>query len=86
MPHGCPPDTFPKTFMSMIDIHHDQVIDMVSIVRFTGMTDKWIYKLTQKEEFPKPIKLGRSYRWLESEITEWVNDKVMSSRNKEHKD
>lgn len=46
MPHGCPPDTFPKTFMSMIDIHHDQVIDMVSIVHFTGMTDKWIYKLT----------------------------------------
>ncbi|CNI42131.1 Uncharacterised protein [Yersinia pekkanenii] len=46
MPHGCPLDTFPKTFMSMIDIHHDQVIDMVSIVHFTGMTDKWIYKLT----------------------------------------
>ena len=31
--------------MSMIDIHSDQMVDMAFIVRFTGMTDKWFYKL-----------------------------------------
>ena len=54
--------------MSMIDIHSDQMVDMAFIVRFTGMTDKWFYKLIQEGKFPKPIKMGRSSRWLESEV------------------
>ncbi|WP_243421568.1 helix-turn-helix transcriptional regulator, partial [Morganella morganii] len=26
--------------------------------KLTGLTDKWFYKLIQKGQFPKPIKLG----------------------------
>ncbi|MCE9949917.1 helix-turn-helix transcriptional regulator [Hafnia paralvei] len=68
--------------MSMIDIHNDQMVDMAFIVHFTKMTDKWVYKLIQEGEFPKPIKLGRSSRWFESEIVIWLNKKVEASRDK----
>ena len=66
--------------MSMIDIHSDQMVDMAFIVRFTGMTDKWFYKLIQEGKFPKPIKMGRSSRWLESEGVLWFKDKINESR------
>lgn len=66
--------------MSMIDIHSDQMVDMAFIVRFTGMTDKWFYKLIQEGKFPKPIKMGRSSRWLESEVVMWFKEKINESR------
>ncbi|HAL6251736.1 TPA: AlpA family phage regulatory protein [Escherichia coli] len=66
--------------MSTIDIHSDQMVDMAFIVRFTGMTDKWFYKLIQEGKSPKPIKMGRSSRWLESEVVLWFKDKINESR------
>lgn len=42
--------------------------DMAFITGFTQLTDKWFYKLIQLGEFPKPIKLGRNSRWLQSEV------------------
>lgn len=66
--------------MSMIDIQNDQMVDMAFIVRFTKMTDKWIYKLIQEGKFPKPIKLGRNSRWFESEVITWLNERVKESR------
>lgn len=66
--------------MSTIDIHSDQMVDMAFIVRFTGMSDKWFYKLIQEGKFPKPIKMGRSSRWLESEVVLWFKDKINESR------
>lgn len=66
--------------MNTIDIRNDQMVDMAFIVDFTKMTDKWVYKLIQDGKFPKPIKLGRSSRWFESEIITWLNEKVKASR------
>lgn len=67
--------------MSMIDIHNDQLVDMAFIVRFTGMTDKWFYKLIQKGKFPKPVKMGRSSRWIEREVKEWLEERIRKSRS-----
>lgn len=66
--------------MNMIDIHNDQMVDMAFIIRFTKVTDKWIYKFIQEGKFPKPIKLGRSSRWFESEVIKWLNERVKESR------
>lgn len=66
--------------MNMIDIHNDQMVDMAFIVRFTGMSDKWFYKQIQEGKFPKPIKMGRSSRWLESEVVMWFKEKINKSR------
>ncbi|EKN4177081.1 TPA: AlpA family phage regulatory protein [Yersinia enterocolitica] len=66
--------------MSMIDIHNDKMVDMAFIVNFTGMSDKWFYKLIQDSKFPTPIKMGRSSRWLESEVVNWFKERINESR------
>lgn len=58
----------------------DQFVDMVFITQFTGLTDKWFYKLIQDGKFPKPIKFGRSSRWLKSEVEAWVQERIYESR------
>lgn len=59
---------------------NDQLVDMAFITGFTQLTDKWFYKLIQLGEFPKPIKLGRSSRWLQSEVEAWVQQRITNSR------
>ncbi|MCL6350158.1 helix-turn-helix transcriptional regulator [Pectobacterium polaris] len=58
----------------------DKMVDMVFITEFTGLSDKWFYKLIQDGLFPKPIKMGRSSRWLKSEIEMWVQERITESR------
>lgn len=59
----------------------DKMVDMVFITEFTGLSDKWFYKLIQEGQFPKPIKMGRSSRWLKSEIESWVQQRITDSRS-----
>ncbi|KFX19404.1 AlpA family transcriptional regulator [Pectobacterium betavasculorum] len=59
---------------------NDQFVDMAFITQLTGLTDKWFYKLIQLGEFPKPIKLGRSSRWLQSEVEIWLQQRIDQSR------
>ncbi|APY61129.1 AlpA family transcriptional regulator [Salmonella enterica subsp. enterica] len=62
-------------------ILNDQFVDMKFIIRLTGLTDKWFYKLIQDGLFPKPIKLGRSSRWLQSEVEVWLQQRIAESRD-----
>ncbi|AMH02166.1 MAG: AlpA family transcriptional regulator [Enterobacter asburiae] len=62
------------------DLMNDKLVDMVFITEFTGLSNKWFYKLIQEGEFPKPIKLGRSSRWLQSEIETWMQQRIVDSR------
>ena len=58
----------------------DRFVDMAFITHLTGLTDKWFYKLIKDGEFPKPIKLGRSSRWLQSEVEAWLQERINQSR------
>jgi predicted DNA-binding transcriptional regulator AlpA len=58
----------------------DQLVDMKFITVFTGLTDKWFYKLIQDGLFPKPLKLGRSSRWFKSEVEQWLQQQITQSR------
>lgn len=59
----------------------DKLVDMLFITTLTGLTDKWFYKLIKDGEFPKPIKLGRTSRWLQSEVENWLRERVKASRS-----
>lgn len=56
----------------------NSLIDMNYITSFTGMTDKWFYKLISEGHFPKPIKLhaaaaGTKVKWSSgSEVEQWM--------------
>ncbi|MDH0356652.1 AlpA family transcriptional regulator [Morganella sp. GD04133] len=63
-----------------ISLLEDQFVDMKFITNLTGLSDKWFYKLIQDGEFPKPIKLGRSSRWLKSEVENWLQARIADSR------
>ena len=58
----------------------DQFVGMAFITKYTGLTDKWFYKLIQDGNVPKPIKFGRSSRWLKSEVEAWVQERIQCSR------
>lgn len=58
----------------------DQFVDMAFITQYTGLTDKWFYKQIQDGKFPRPVKFGRSSRWLQSEVTEWVLVRIEEAR------
>lgn len=66
--------------MKTIDIHNDKFVDMAFITELTKLSDKWFYKMAQQGKFPKPVKFGRSSRWIEREVKEWleacVNDSI----------
>ncbi|HHT8380689.1 AlpA family phage regulatory protein [Citrobacter braakii] len=66
---------------TQISLFDDQLVDMQFITRFTGLTDKWFYKLIKDGLFPKPIKLGRSSRWKHSEVEAWLQARIDESRS-----
>lgn len=46
------------------------VLDRVPVARAT------IYRLIQKEQFPKSFQVGSTSFWLESEVNDWMREKV----------
>ena len=66
-----------NTHLSLLE---DQFVNMAFITSLTGLTDKWFYKLIKDEVFPKPIKMGRSSRWLKSEVEAWLQERINQSR------
>lgn len=65
---------------SSTGLMNDRLVDMVFITEYSGCSDKWFYKLISEGKFPKPIKLGRSSRWLLSEVEVWVQGRIDISR------
>ena len=59
---------------------NDQLVDMAFITAYTNCSDKWFHKLISEGRFPKPIKLGRSSRWLTSEVEAWMQQRITDSR------
>ncbi len=52
-------------------LNDESFIDMLYMTNDSGFTSRYFYKLIKNGEFPAPIKLGRSSRWLLREYTEW---------------
>ncbi|WP_447884042.1 helix-turn-helix transcriptional regulator [Serratia fonticola] len=69
--------------LTELNLLEDKLVDMTFITSFTGLTDKWFYKLISEGKFPKPIKLGRSSRWLYSEVHIWVRQRIEQSRGQQ---
>ena len=47
-----------------------QVLALVPVSRPT------IYRMMERGEFPKALRIGSSSLWVEAEINKWMNDKV----------
>ncbi|OUR63487.1 hypothetical protein A9Q79_10310 [Methylophaga sp. 42_25_T18] len=61
-----------------------QIIKLPRVVVRTGKSRSAIYREAAAGTFPKPIKLSeRSSGWLESEIEQWIDERIAASREGE---
>lgn len=60
---------------------HKQIYRFPEVMKLTGLSRSSIYLAVSKEEFPKPIKIGRrAVGWPNDVIEKWVK-KLMEKNN-----
>ena len=58
-----------------------QIYRFPEVMKLTGLSRSSIYLVVSKEEFPKPIKIGRrAVGWHQNVIEEWIQ-KLMERNN-----
>ena len=56
-------------------------IRLSEVLRRTGYSKAWIYRLLKENRFPRPVKIGsRPIAFVENEIDEWINQRIAESR------
>jgi len=60
----------------------NKIIRLPAVKDKTGISRSSIYLRMNKGEFPKSISLGdRAIGWLESDIEQWLEEKVAASKS-----
>ncbi|EEY1763378.1 AlpA family transcriptional regulator [Escherichia coli] len=60
----------------------NNLLRLSDVMRRTGYGRAWIYRLISLGRIPKPVKIGsRSVAFIESEVDEWINQRIDASRN-----
>jgi len=39
-----------------------------------------VYALMREQNFPRPLQIGKSNRWLEGEVQAWIQSRIAESR------
>ena len=54
----------------------DRLMRRQEVEKITGLGRSSIYRLMQKGDFPRPVRVGpAAVRWRESEVKAWVNSR-----------
>lgn len=57
------------------------ILRLFKVIERTGLSRSSIYLRMSEDRFPKSISLGdRAVGWIESEIDDWLNEKIEASR------
>lgn len=60
----------------------EAILRLPEVKRRVGLARSSIYAALARKEFPAQIKLGRTaVGWLETEINDWIEQRVAASRN-----
>jgi prophage regulatory protein len=58
-----------------------RVLRLKEVCKVTGFGRSFIYQLQAQQRFPHSIKIGeRAVGWLESEVRQWIDNRVRVSR------
>jgi prophage regulatory protein len=60
----------------MKDTTNNQLLTIKEVQQSLGICRAKIYSDMQIAGFPKPIKLGKSSRWVHSEVQDWIRQQV----------
>lgn len=55
----------------MRELRDDSLIDMKFMIEDAGYTAKYFYSQINAGKLPKPIKLGRTSRWMYGDYQNW---------------
>jgi prophage regulatory protein len=70
-----------NTRMEMAMAMADSILRLPAVKTRVGLSRSAIYLAVSRAEFPRPVHLGaRAVGWLDSEISEWLRDRVKNSR------
>lgn len=59
-----------------------QILRRREVESLTGLSCSTIYRLMDKGEFPRPIRLSaNSVGWLESDLEQWLEQRIADSRS-----
>lgn len=60
---------------------NQKLIRLSEVMKRTGYSRPWLYRLMGEKRFPQPVKIGvRSIAFIESEINEWISERIAASR------
>jgi len=58
-------------------MNYPRLIRLDKVLEITTLSPSTIFRLIAKGQFPKQRKISeRSTRWVESEVIEYINDKI----------
>ncbi|EAS4214544.1 AlpA family transcriptional regulator, partial [Salmonella enterica] len=61
---------------------NQSLIRLPEVLKRTGFGKAWIYRLISEGRFPAPVKIGvRAVAFVESEVDEWIQSVIETSRN-----
>ncbi len=62
---------------------NQSLIRLPEVLKRTGFSKAWIYRLISEGRFPAPVKIGvRAVAFVESEVDEWIQSVIETSRIK----
>ncbi|MEI9665318.1 helix-turn-helix transcriptional regulator [Klebsiella variicola] len=62
---------------------NQSLIRLPEVLKRTGFGKAWIYRLISEGQFPAPVKIGvRAVAFVESEVDEWIQSVIETSRIK----
>ena len=53
---------------------YDRLLRQPEVSERTGLSRGAIYSFMGRGVFPRPVKIGRSIRWRESDISNWIEN------------
>jgi len=59
---------------------NEKLLNLNQVKNKTSRSKSVIYRLINTNDFPAPIKIGRSSVWVESEVDAWITDLIANSR------
>lgn len=59
----------------------DRFLKIADVIGKVGFSQSSIYAMMADGKFPQPIRvLGKSNRWLESDINQWMAEQIQAHR------
>ncbi|UXA66064.1 MULTISPECIES: helix-turn-helix transcriptional regulator [Xanthomonas] len=62
--------------MSTTPTNTQRLLRLPDVLDRVGMSKSTLYSRIRDKTFPQPLHLGTSSVWVESEVTEWINDQI----------